>query len=623
MGFFGAIKAEQWIGKGDDLYGLQRYDEALEAYDQAIEIDPDDAEKWICRGNALTGLELYEEALESYRRATGIDPDNATAWQNVGITLYELKQYQDALEAYDNAIERDPDDPDLWNNVGLAYFELQQFDEALKAYDLAIDFDPDNVSAWCLKGAVLLELQRLDEALEVSEHVIYHDYMAGWCLKGGALFELRRFDEALEVSEYAIEIDPDNLAGWCLKGAALGGLQRYDEALVFFDRAIRIDSNDKDVWNAKGEVLFELHQYDEALVAYDRAIAINSNFPDPWCNKGKVLVALQRYKEAKTCCNKALELDPDDSSAQELGATISNKLSGGNTSERSVPHTKETPHCGGVGSLLIERTIFDPVTTGFLLSSKRNLPNVQQWILSHDPSSYWYVICLKNTLIHPVDEWGISLEMGKAAGISEIVIENRDVYVAVDEYIDREKPWVKSFHFGFSRHDGVVIPRDGSLRLYIKIYSKACNTDVRIAGKFIADGFESIEIPEKRFTFACDVENYKTALATNPENAKHLTENVLKRSFDPDTTRVLLQAFGHIHDINQCCSQRKYDLMLDKMHTLDDLFDKASAPERVHKMLSNNIRAVEMLDDGEETYERVERLWSSMLDVWQNEYITK
>lgn len=191
----------------------------------------------------------------------------------------------------------------------------------------------------------------------------------------------------------------------------------------------------------------------------------------------------------------------------------------------------------------------------------------------------------------------------------------------MDEYTDKDKPWVKSFHFGFSRHDGVVIPRDGSLRLYIKIHSRVCNTDQRIAGTFVADGVEPIAIPEKRFTFACDVENYKTALATNPENAKHLTETVLKRSFDPDTTRVLLHAFGQIRDISQCCSQRKYEQMLDKMHALDDLFETVSAPERVHKMLSTNIHAVRMLEDGEETYERVKRLWSSMLDVWQNEYI--
>ena len=236
---------------------------------------------------------------------------------------------------------------------------------------------------------------------------------------------------------------------------------------------------------------------------------------------------------------------------------------------------------------------------------------------------YWYVICINNYQNHPIDEWGISLEMGKAAGISDIFIENRDTCLAVDEYTDKEKPWIKKFNFGFSRHDGVVIPRDGSLRLYVKIYSKACNTDLRISGRFVVEGFESIEIPEKRFTFACDVENYKTALTTNPENAKHLTETVLKRSFDPDTTRVLLHAFGHIRDINQCCSQRKYDQLLDKMNALDDLFEKASAPERVHKMLSNNIRAVEMLEDGEETYERVERLWSSMLDMWQNEYIVR
>ncbi len=377
------------------------------------------------------------------------------------------------------------------------------------------------------------------------------------------------------------------------------------------------------IWHNRGIALEETRQYEGAVLSYDRALELDPDNATIWHNKGFALYILGQYDDAHLCCVKALELDPDNTKALELKETISEYISSSDPPESSIFHSTNDPQQTNDASLIIERTIFDPVTTDFILSSKRNLPNVQQWILSHDPSSYWYIICLKNTQDQPVDEWGVSLEMGKAAGISDIFIENRDAYVAVDEYTDKEKPWIKKFNFGFSRYDGVVIPRDGSLRLFIKLYSKACNMDLRIAGRFVAEGFEPIDIPEKRFTFACDVQNYKTALTANPENAKNLTENVLKRSFDPDTTCVLLHAFTQIRDINQCCSLRKYDLLLDKMRALDDLFEKASAPERVHKMLSNNIRAVEMLEDGEETYERVERLWSSMLDMWQNEYIVR
>ena len=546
------------------------------------------ADKWASKGYALAKLERFDEALDAYDRAITIDPKQAVGWSNKGYALVKLQRYYEALEACDCAIKIDPKQAVGWSNKGYALVKLQRFEEALVAYERAIKIDPKNAAAWNNKGYALNKLQR--------------------------------YLEAVKAYDQAIRIDPKYAGAWNNKGIALNNMQRYEEALKAYGRAIDIDPDDAEQWDNEGNTLDELQRYDQALEAYVRAITIDPTNTVLWSNKGNTLYALQRYEEAQTCCDKALELTPTNSKAQKLKTEISDIIRGFDPFESDPLDDTEIQPLKKV-SLIIERTIFDPVTTGFLLSSKRDLPNVRQWIMSHDPTSYWYVVCIKNPLNRPVDEWGISLEMGKAVGISDIFIANRDDYVGVDEYTDKEKPWVKKFNFGFSRHDGVVIPRDGSLRLYIKMHSKACNVDVRISGKFVAEGFKSIEILEKRFTFACDVQNYKTALTANPEKAKNMTENVLKRSFDPDTARVLLHAFNQIRDINQCCSQQRYDLLLDKMRALDDLFEKASAPERVHKMLSNNIRAVEMLEDGEETYERVERLWSSMLDMWQNEYI--
>ena len=50
---FGQTTANDWINKGSALIQLGKYDEAVLAYDRAIEIDPQYAEAWNNKGDAL------------------------------------------------------------------------------------------------------------------------------------------------------------------------------------------------------------------------------------------------------------------------------------------------------------------------------------------------------------------------------------------------------------------------------------------------------------------------------------------------------------------------------------------------------------------------------------------
>ncbi len=65
------------ILKGLALYNLRKYNEAMESYDRAIKIDPNNAYAWYNKGNALYALGKYNEAMESYDRAIKIDPNYA------------------------------------------------------------------------------------------------------------------------------------------------------------------------------------------------------------------------------------------------------------------------------------------------------------------------------------------------------------------------------------------------------------------------------------------------------------------------------------------------------------------------------------------------------------------
>jgi len=105
----GQTTAKSWIEKGDDLFVNQsKYSEAINAYDKAIELDPQNADVWYSKGYALDYLDKYNESIEAYDRAIEINPKNEGAWNNKGFTLTQQGKFDEAIKTYDEAISINP-----------------------------------------------------------------------------------------------------------------------------------------------------------------------------------------------------------------------------------------------------------------------------------------------------------------------------------------------------------------------------------------------------------------------------------------------------------------------------------------------------------------------------------
>ena len=73
---------------------------------------------WIKRGTAFDDSGNHEEALQAYEKALTLNPDDSDAWYNKGKTLDKLSRHEEALQAYDKALELNPDNFDTWFNEG-------------------------------------------------------------------------------------------------------------------------------------------------------------------------------------------------------------------------------------------------------------------------------------------------------------------------------------------------------------------------------------------------------------------------------------------------------------------------------------------------------------------------
>ena len=82
--------------------------EAVERFDKALALFPNFAEAWLGRGNALRELKRYEDAFAAYNKAAALKPNLAEAYAGCGKALSELKRHDEAIAAYDKALSCNP-----------------------------------------------------------------------------------------------------------------------------------------------------------------------------------------------------------------------------------------------------------------------------------------------------------------------------------------------------------------------------------------------------------------------------------------------------------------------------------------------------------------------------------
>jgi len=111
----GAVQSSNaWVQEGRMLTNSGKYNEAIMAYNKAIEIDPQNYLAWNGRGVVLDELGKFDEAIKAYNKAIEIDPQYFEAWTNKEVDLVNLNKYDEATASYENGIKINP----FWEGKG-------------------------------------------------------------------------------------------------------------------------------------------------------------------------------------------------------------------------------------------------------------------------------------------------------------------------------------------------------------------------------------------------------------------------------------------------------------------------------------------------------------------------
>ncbi|MEM2143107.1 MAG: tetratricopeptide repeat protein [Candidatus Thorarchaeota archaeon] len=124
-----------------------RVESAVEDLESLVKEYPECVEGWYNLGYAYSLLDRLDESLRAYNEALAIDNMIFEIWFNKGNVLYDMRDFKGALDCYLRAVEIRPDDAEAWNNLGNCYSRLADGKEAIKAYSRAVALKPDYAEA--------------------------------------------------------------------------------------------------------------------------------------------------------------------------------------------------------------------------------------------------------------------------------------------------------------------------------------------------------------------------------------------------------------------------------------------------------------------------------------------
>jgi tetratricopeptide (TPR) repeat protein len=102
---------------GLSLYNQSKYDEAINAYKQAIILDPHRAARYINLGQVFFITRRFDQALENFKRATDLEPRNLEYLLMLADTYKEIEEYKKALSSYYKLLELDPYNEEIQNEI--------------------------------------------------------------------------------------------------------------------------------------------------------------------------------------------------------------------------------------------------------------------------------------------------------------------------------------------------------------------------------------------------------------------------------------------------------------------------------------------------------------------------
>jgi tetratricopeptide (TPR) repeat protein len=275
--------ATSYVGDGDMFFAEGKIPQAIEAYEQAIQIDPTLDAPFIRQSRLLVYTRETAKAVERAAESVRLKPESAENMAYYCRALDWEARYAEAFDACSCATELDP-----------TYAE---------GYAFLAEIYAD-------QGNWVLSRTTAQQAIDTNYQSMDAHHNMGYAMETQG-----RYSEAAESYENAAKLAPQLGPLYVDIGRSYYWLGNYEQASDNFKRAIRLNPTDPEAYNWLGWTYYTDGDLTQAFDALEQSLSIDPTYisnnqrgTSAWGNLATVYYTRQNFEKTIELLPKAIEL---------------------------------------------------------------------------------------------------------------------------------------------------------------------------------------------------------------------------------------------------------------------------------------------------------------------------
>lgn len=234
---------------GLSLYEIDNFSDALEQFEKALEINPQDDNYLLWKGRALAQLGDKKKAKKIVEEALAFNDKNPDAWYTLG--QLSSSDHNESIKHFDKTISLNPHHPGAICSKGSQYSNIGEIDEALKIFNKMNNICPNSESCITLGNNIsttLMKNKKYKKALIYNKKVLKLDENNGNAIgiKAMILYEQGKTEESLKYVKKSLTIDPENANVWYNQACLFAKMNKVNKSIKALKKAIKLNPSFKD-----------------------------------------------------------------------------------------------------------------------------------------------------------------------------------------------------------------------------------------------------------------------------------------------------------------------------------------------------------------------------------------
>ncbi len=294
-------KKDKEISKSDE-YTLENL---ITSYRNTYEKNKSDEVTLYLWGSALSTLNRYDEAITKFKEAIAINSDYYDVYLSWADTLSKMNRYDESSRFYEKASKIVAGDADLYFKWGTALYQISNFEEAEKKFKISIELNPTNASYYLNLSSVLYMQKKFKKSYEVLLYAqkLNPDNPEIYTNQANCLIKFREEKKAKKVLEKALELDSKNPKSLITLANIHYMLEEFEDAVIYYKKSLQYIEGNPYLFNNVGVSYYKINSLDTAETYLKKALASAGDklIIDIYANLANVYLDKKQYELAIEC----------------------------------------------------------------------------------------------------------------------------------------------------------------------------------------------------------------------------------------------------------------------------------------------------------------------------------